>query len=108
MSGSVEIASPVAPSWSVRTVVTRFGIALPLPLLLLLGGVMSPAFLSPGNLSNLLLQFAPLAIVAIGQAFVMIVRGLDLSVASMMATAAVIATSLSGSAGTLPDGAPCV
>jgi ribose/xylose/arabinose/galactoside ABC-type transport system permease subunit len=34
-----------------------------------------------------------------GQALVMIVRGLDLSVASMMATAAVIATSLSGSAG---------
>ena len=96
MSGSVEIASPVAPSWSARTVVTRFGIALALPLLLLLGGVMSPAFLSPGNLSNLLLQFAPLAIVAMGQCMVMIVRGLDLSVASMMATAAVIATGFSG------------
>ena len=56
----------------------------------------SPAFLSAGNLSNLLLQIAPLAIVAIGQTFVMIVRGLDLSVASMMATAAVIATGFSG------------
>ncbi|MBR0848661.1 ABC transporter permease [Bradyrhizobium diazoefficiens] len=96
MSGSVEIASPVAPSWSVRTVMTRFGIAFALPLLLLLGGVMSPAFLSPGNLSNMLLQFAPLAIVAMGQCMVMIVRGLDLSVASMMATAAVIATGFSG------------
>jgi ribose/xylose/arabinose/galactoside ABC-type transport system permease subunit len=96
MSGSVEIASPAAPSWSVRTVVTRFGIVLALPLLLLLGGVMSPAFLSPGNLSNLLLQFAPLAIAAMGQSLVMIVRGLDLSVASMMATAAVIATGFSG------------
>ncbi|MBR0773306.1 ABC transporter permease [Bradyrhizobium diazoefficiens] len=96
MSGSVEIASQVAPSWSVRTVMTRFGIAFALPLLLLLGGVMSPAFLSPGNLSNMLLQFAPLAIVAMGQCMVMIVRGLDLSVASMMATAAVIATGFSG------------
>jgi ribose/xylose/arabinose/galactoside ABC-type transport system permease subunit len=75
---------------------TRYGSALALPLLLLLGGVMSPAFLSPGNLSNLLLQFAPLAIVAMGQSLVMIVRGLDLSVASMMATAAVIATGFSG------------
>jgi ribose/xylose/arabinose/galactoside ABC-type transport system permease subunit len=38
-----------------------------------------------------------LGIVAIGQSFVMVVRGLDLSVASMMATAAVIATGFSGS-----------
>jgi ribose/xylose/arabinose/galactoside ABC-type transport system permease subunit len=96
MSGSVEIASPAAPSWSVRTIMTRYGVALALPLLLLLGGVMSPAFVSPGNLSNLLLQFAPLAIVAMGQSVVMIVRGLDLSVASMMASAAVIATGFSG------------
>jgi ribose/xylose/arabinose/galactoside ABC-type transport system permease subunit len=96
MSGSVEIAGPVAPSWSVRTVVARYGVALVLPLLLLFGGVMSPAFISPGNLSNLLLQVAPLAIVAMGQSLVMIVRGLDLSVASMMATAAVIATGFSG------------
>ena len=62
MSGSVEIVAPVAPSWSVRTVMARYGVALALPLLLVLGGVMSPAFISPGNLSNLLLQVAPLAI----------------------------------------------
>jgi ribose/xylose/arabinose/galactoside ABC-type transport system permease subunit len=74
----------------------RYGAALALPPLLLLGGVISPTFVSPGNLSNLLLQFAPLAIVAMGQCLVMIVRGLDLSVSSMMATAAVIATGFSG------------
>jgi ribose/xylose/arabinose/galactoside ABC-type transport system permease subunit len=96
MSGSVEIASPAALNLSARAVMARYGTAFALPLLLLLGGVTSPAFVSPGNLSNLLLQFAPLAIVAMGQCFVMIVRGLDLSVASMMATAAVIATGFSG------------
>jgi ribose/xylose/arabinose/galactoside ABC-type transport system permease subunit len=95
MSGSVEIAGPAA-SLSVRAIAARYGIAAALPLLFLLGGVMSPAFISRGNLSNLLLQFAPLAIVAMGQSLVMIVRGLDLSVASMMATAAVIATGFSG------------
>jgi len=83
----------------VRAWLDRFGIVLILPVLLGIGGIISPAFVNPDNLSNLLLQFAPLAIVAMGQALVMIVRGLDLSVASMMATAAVIATSLSGSAG---------
>ncbi|WP_315706496.1 MULTISPECIES: ABC transporter permease [unclassified Bradyrhizobium] len=96
MSGSVEIAGSVTPSWSVRSVMESYGTALALPLLLALGGVISPAFVSPGNLSNLLLQVAPLAIAAMGQSLVMIVRGLDLSVASMMATAAVIATGFSG------------
>lgn len=78
---------------------SRFGVFLLLPVLLLLGGVLSPAFLGTGNISNLLLQIAPLGIVVIGQSFVMIARGLDLSVASMMATAAVIATGFSGSNG---------
>ena len=96
---SVELRRPDAPSWSMRTLLDRFGIILVLPVLLGAGGILSPAFISADNISNLLLQFAPLAIVTMGQAFVMIVRGLDLSVASMMATAAVIATSLSGSAG---------
>ena len=96
MSGSAEFAGPVGAPWSVRTVLGRYGMAFVLPALLGLGELLSPAFVSAGNLSNLLLQFAPLAIVAIGQSFVMIVRGLDLSVASMMATAAVIATSFSG------------
>jgi ribose/xylose/arabinose/galactoside ABC-type transport system permease subunit len=82
-----------------RSSLSRFGIFLLLPVLLVLGGAISPAFLSASNISNLLLQIAPLGIVAIGQSFVMIVRGLDLSVASMMATAAVIATGFSGSNG---------
>jgi ribose/xylose/arabinose/galactoside ABC-type transport system permease subunit len=79
-----------------RASLSRYGIFLLLPALLLLGGAISPSFLSTNNISNLLLQVAPLGIVAIGQCFVMIVRGLDLSVASIMATAAVIATGFSG------------
>jgi ribose/xylose/arabinose/galactoside ABC-type transport system permease subunit len=82
-----------------RAALPRVGIFLFLPVLILLGGAISPAFLGAGNASNLLLQIAPLGIVAIGQSFVMIVRGLDLSVASMMATAAVIATGFSGTNG---------
>lgn len=82
-----------------RSLLSRYGIFLLLPALLLLGGVISPSFLGASNISNLLLQVAPLGIVAIGQSFVMIVRGLDLSVASIMATAAVIATGFSGANG---------
>ena len=55
---------------------------------------LSPAFLNAANISNVLTQAAPLAIVVIGQTFALLVRGLDLSVASVMATSAVFATSV--------------
>ena len=87
------------PLRPLRSLLSRYGIFLLLPALLLLGGVISPSFLGASNISNLLLQISPLGIVAIGQSFVMIVRGLDLSVASTMATAAVIATGFSGANG---------
>ena len=102
---SETTTSPLAAQGSfgsLRSLLSRYGIFLLLPALLLLGGVISPSFLSTGNISNLLLQVAPLGIVAIGQSFVMIVRGLDLSVASTMATAAVIATGFSGVNGDVP------
>jgi ribose/xylose/arabinose/galactoside ABC-type transport system permease subunit len=57
-----------------------------------LTAMVSPRFLSPKNLSDILTQAAPLGFVVIGQLIVIVVRGLDLSVASIMATAAVIAT----------------
>ena len=84
------------PFGPLRALLSSYGIFLLLPVLLLLGGVISPSFVSASNISNLLLQVAPLGIVASGQSFVMIVRWLDLSVASTMATAAVIATGFSG------------
>jgi ribose/xylose/arabinose/galactoside ABC-type transport system permease subunit len=57
-----------------------------------LTAMVSPRFLSPKNLSDILTQAAPLGFVVIGQLIVIVVRGLDLSVASIMATAAVVAT----------------
>jgi ribose/xylose/arabinose/galactoside ABC-type transport system permease subunit len=98
-----DATTPPLKAWLDRSRIvsslSRYGVFLLLPVLLLLGGAISPAFLSAGNVSNLLLQVAPLGIVAIGQSFVMIARGLDLSVASTMATAAVIATGFSGANG---------
>jgi ribose/xylose/arabinose/galactoside ABC-type transport system permease subunit len=77
-------------------IVSRYGIHLVLVALIAVTTLLSPAFLTGSNVSNMLLQAAPLAIVVIGQAMVILVRGLDLSVASVMATAAVVATSFSG------------
>lgn len=84
---------------ALRNVLGQYGIHVALILLIVVSALISPVFLSSQNIANMLLQVAPLGIVIIGQAFVIIVRGLDLSVASVMATAAVVATSFSGQNG---------
>lgn len=60
--------------------------------LVLVASMLSPAFLSPANIRDVLIQAAPLGFAVLGQAVVIMVRGLDLSVASVMATVAVMAT----------------
>ncbi len=74
----------------------RNGVYLFLVALVIVSGLVSPSFFYLENLGNLLSQISPLGIVVIGQTFVILVGGLDLSVASIMATAAVAATSFSG------------
>jgi len=65
----------------------------PLLILVVLAAVISlltPDFLKPGNLSNIVAQTAVIAIVAIGQHLVILTRGIDLSVGANLALATVI------------------
>lgn len=78
--------------FSVAALFEKFGLAVFLVLLLVVAALASPAFLLPANLLNLLTLAAPLGMVVLGQTFAILVRGLDLSVASLMATVAVLAT----------------
>jgi ribose transport system permease protein len=52
--------------------------------------LMTPNFLKPGNISNIVAQTAVIAIVAIGQHLVILTRGIDLSVGANLALATVI------------------
>ncbi len=52
--------------------------------------VLTPNFLKPGNLGNIVAQTAVIAIVAIGQHLVILTRGIDLSVGANLALATVI------------------
>ena len=70
----------------------EIGLLVFLGLLMVLAASIQPRFISPSNLRDVLVQAAPLLMVTMGQAFVILVRGLDLSVASLMATVAVLAT----------------
>jgi ribose/xylose/arabinose/galactoside ABC-type transport system permease subunit len=96
MSETVETTSAVQQARSVKDIARNYGIHLVLLVMILITAVISPQFLTSRNISNMLLQAAPLGIVVIGQVLVILVRGLDLSVASVMATSAVVATSFSG------------
>ncbi len=71
-------------------------------MLLVAGSSVDPAFTSSFNVSNVLTQVTPLALVAIGQTFVVASRGLDLSVGSTVSLTAVVAATLFGSLGTAP------
>lgn len=79
-------------SLTIAEFLESWGLVLFLTLLLLVAAILSPAFLSPNNLVNVMTIAAPLGMVVIGQTFAILVRGLDLSVASLMATVAVMAT----------------
>lgn len=57
-------------------------------------GVLSPRFLQPGNLVNILIQSSSTAIVALGMTFVLLTGGVDLSVGAIMFVAAVVAGKL--------------
>jgi ribose transport system permease protein len=56
--------------------------------------LLSPAFLEPRNLVNVLVQSASLGVVATGMAFVLLTAGIDLSVGSAMFVSAAIAGKL--------------
>ncbi len=60
-----------------------------------LAGLISPGFFSPNNISNVLRQSAALGIVSIGQTFVMIAGGFDLSVTATMQLVTVMMAELS-------------
>lgn len=68
----------------------NFGIFIGLFLLLAIFAILSPIFLSIGNLRNILIQAGTNAIVAVGMTFVIISGEIDLSVGSVVALTSVI------------------
>jgi ribose/xylose/arabinose/galactoside ABC-type transport system permease subunit len=64
--------------------------------LVVVAAILSPAFLDPTNLRNILRQAAPLAIVALGQTLVILIGGIDVSVGSVISLTTVIGGSVMG------------
>ncbi len=68
-----------------------YGVALAALLLVVMVAIGNPAFLSPANINNMLSQWSPAGIMAIGMTLVILAGGFDLSISSGFAFCAVIA-----------------
>ena len=87
-SGDRPADSAKAVSLGLR--VLGIGPLLDSHLLFALTGLLTPSFLTSGNLRNIAAQTAVIAIVAMGQQLVILTRGVDLSVGANLALATVI------------------
>jgi ribose/xylose/arabinose/galactoside ABC-type transport system permease subunit len=93
---SAESASlPKQASWS-RTgdLARQYGSFGALLLLVIAASVLSPDFLTTTNIFLMLRQAAALGIVAIGQTYVILTGGIDLTVGSLLSLSVVLVTSL--------------
>ncbi|WP_445989518.1 ABC transporter permease [Chromobacterium haemolyticum] len=77
-----------------RAVLSRYGIVAALLLLCVLLSLASPYFLSWDNWANILRQTSINGILAVGMTFVILSRGIDLSVGAVLAFAGMVAASL--------------
>ncbi|MDR2798566.1 MAG: ABC transporter permease [Treponema sp.] len=76
----------------------KYGIIIVLVIMIILLSIVQPAFLSATNIFNVLTQSSIFGIMALGMTFVIISKGIDLSVGSVLAFSGVIAASLAQTA----------
>lgn len=82
-----------------------FGPTLALVLMFVIYSVASPHFLTTGNITNVLVQSAPLLILASGQTFALLMGGLDLSQGSIISLVSVVTATIMMNYGILPAAA---
>lgn len=83
-----------------RLIVQEYGIFLAFLLLVGILALSNEFFLTPGNISNVLLQTSINGVLAIGMTFVILTRGIDLSVGSVVALAGMVSASFVTSSAT--------
>ena len=87
-------AAPLPATWwreHLPKLIRVYGIIITLVLLLAVVAIGNPAFLSQQNIFNMLSQWAPAGIMAVGMTFVILTGGFDLSIASGYSLCAVVA-----------------
>jgi putative xylitol transport system permease protein len=83
-----------------RLIIQEYGIFLAFLLLAVILSLSNEYFLTPGNISNVLLQTSINGVLAIGMTFVILTRGIDLSVGSVVALAGIVSASFATTSAT--------
>ncbi len=83
-----------------RMVLQEYGIFLAFLLLAVVLSFSNEYFLTAGNISNILLQTSINGVLAIGMTFVILTRGIDLSVGSVVALAGIVSASFATTSAT--------
>jgi ribose transport system permease protein len=86
----------------IQTLFRDYLVLVAIAILVLVTAIVEPNFLSTGNLTNVMRQFGPLIMVALGMTFVIIGGFIDLSVAGIMSLVAVVTLSLIQPLGQIP------
>lgn len=84
--------SPARVNW--RSLLAQFGLLLALAALVVALSLLSDRFLTPPNVINVLRQISINAVIAFGMTVVIISRGIDLSVGSLLAFVGVVSAGL--------------
>lgn len=80
----------------------RFGVLIVFLIIFAVSCFLSPSFLKPGNLLNIMRQISMFGILAVGMTFVIVSGGIDLSVGSVIALVCVVTANVVNSHGILP------
>ena len=79
---------------TLKTILNKYGITIVLLAMILFLSILKPNFRTWNNLLNILTQASIYGILSLGMTFVIISKGIDLSVGSIVALSAVVAASL--------------
>lgn len=90
MSNPSTVAASTGTATPARRPLRVDGIWPVLALIIVIGGLLSPNFLSVGNINGVFTSAVPLVLLAIGQSFVLFTREIDLSVGSTVSLSAII------------------
>jgi ribose transport system permease protein len=89
-----EIAETARPALNVSQILQRYGTVAILVALVIVAASMSDVFLTERNVINVLRQISGTSLMAIGMLFVILTRGIDLSVGSVAALGSVLSAIL--------------
>ncbi|HYE83412.1 MAG TPA: ABC transporter permease [Clostridia bacterium] len=87
---------------SVRGMGQVISVSVALVIMTIVFGIINPLFFSPDNITNLLRQVVPIMIIGMGQSFVLITGGIDLSIGSVAGMSCMLSATLMTAGGMDP------